>query len=241
LPEILQLGPFLIKTSWLFMGIGGVLGYFVMKKRLDGTSFPHQAILDLFTTAIMIVVILWKLGPFIFAPSQLWDSPLSILFVTGTAKHLWLGVIIALVYTYIKTKRVGIPFTVVLDLLPYGFLTLSVIYHLFIWQYGSPASIPWGISIQDSPYTYHPINLYEVLVSLSLLLWLWTRSKANLGQGLIFSSFLTFYGAGQMVVSFFEPQTATLLGLPIEQWVYLSMLIIGSVIPYGLNRYEKNV
>lgn len=237
MPEILQFGPFMVKFSWLIAGVGGIIGYEVMKRRLKQTPFPYEKILDIYTTSLMIVALVWKMGPLIFDPSILWNNPLSILFITGTIKHMWLGIFFAIGYIYLKLRKAQIPISVMLDVLPYGFLTLIVIYHLFIWQYGSPTTMLWGISIQHPDYRYHPVNVYQVFVTLPVLIWLWRR-KFSLGIGMVFSHFLSFYGAGQMLVSFFKPQTVYFLGLSVEQLVYLGLLVIGNLVSYQLNNQE---
>src|SRR5699024_6475734 len=127
-----------------------------------------------------------------------------------------------------KANRNLIPLRVICDAFPFGFLGLWIIYHLLIQQYGLGTVMPWGISIQDPDFQYHPINWYEVVAGLVILAWL-LRSKLPTGQGKVFRYFLILFGTSQMLISFFIPESTFLFGLSLQQLGYIIIIVVGFV------------
>lgn len=119
-----------------------------------------------------------------------------------------------------------------------GIVTMVFVYSLTLWQYGTPTTFPWGISIINPEYKYHLINVYLLLISLPMLIWQW-KTKSSLGSGNLLINFLMFYGMGFMLVSLFKTKDLFLFGLSGEQLVYLMMVISGFLLSIFLkNRNE---
>ena len=228
MPEILQLGPFLIKSSWLILLISGFIGFEMMKRRAKKDGINPSPILDLITSGIVIMALSWKFGPILFNPSLLLTSPWTALFLPGTTDHLWLGAVLVVGYLFWKMRHQEISYKLLLDILPFGLLSLMLLYHLLIPQYGTSTNLPWAISIKDPDFTYHPINLYLALLEIPFLVWLW-KKRIPLGYGVYWGIFLLIYGMANIVVSFFEDQTVFIGGLSKVQWVFMIMVVIGIV------------
>ena len=230
MPEILNVGPFMIKLSWLLLAISGIAGYWAMKFKWKKTQYVHQPILDLLFNGLMIIFFTWKLSSVLFTPSLLWKQPLSLLFSSGSLNGLLLGLLFAIIYMELKLRSYKFPRWILLDLLPYGICIMILVFSLFSWQYGSLTTLPWGISIENPDFKYHPINIYLVIVTLLMLGWLWKRDVSILGSGVLFFDFLTFYGMGLMMISIFKTQINIVYGISEEQFLYLLMMIIGRIL-----------
>jgi hypothetical protein len=229
MPEILNLGPFMIKLDWVLLALSGIAGYMVMSKKLKATDHRNGPLLDQFTNGLLFVFLIWKLSPVIFQPSLLWTSPFSLLTMSGSASGVWLGMIAAALYMERALRKMKIPRMVFLDLLSIGMVTAILVYSLLGWQYGAATTLPWGISIEDPKFKYHPINVYIFLITLPLLIWQW-RTNSSLGAGNMFIRFTTYYAMGLMLVSLFKPKIIVLFGLSAEQLMYLSMMILGFLV-----------
>lgn len=227
--DAIQFGPFLIKYSLLIIVIALFLGFvtmnFLLKKLPHYRKFP---IIDLFFNCLFIVFFTWKFGPVIFHPMFFLENPVNFMYISGTIKHIWLGALLALIYVYVKSKKSGIPISMISDIFSFGFLVYSLIYNLFIWEYGFATSSFLGFSISQPEYKYHPINIYKAILSLVLLLWL-LKEKKKLGEGKIFSVFFIIFGSVNLLFTFLEPQTIWFLGISLQQFVYLSLITIGMV------------
>lgn len=227
--EVWRVGPLMIQSNLMVLLIGSVIGYLIMKWRLTTTAYYQSNILDVLTNSLLILILIWRFGYLLFNPSIIWNEPGLILAASGSDRELWTGIIVSSIYVIWQIKKANIHYYVVLDLLPYGVLTVLIINSTINWQYGLPTRLPWGISIANPNFKYHPIHLYMILLSAPLLIALWRKSK-EIGQGKIFRTFSIVFGIGMMLVSLFKPQSPYLLGLSSEQLIYMSFLIAGSIL-----------
>jgi len=241
MPEILQFGPFMIRFSWLLWAVSGFIGYIVMKYRLKRSGYGDRLVLDILSGGLLIAALVWKFSPALFTPSILWKSPLSILFISGSSESAWFGAAAAAIYVGFKCWKMHGFQWLLPDLLPFGITTMVVVYSLLAWQYGTPTSLPWGISIEDPDFKYHPINVYKIMITVPLFIWLWKRKPGDLGSGKPFADFITFYGIGLLVVSFFEPQTGWMLGMSREQFFFFFLIVSGSILGFRLKKKEDPV
>lgn len=239
MPEILQFGPFMIKMDWLLMGASGMVGYFVLQKLIKNSTFGDRPILDKLFNSFIIVFFVWKFSPLLFSPSILWNSPYRLITMVGSSIGLWIGVMVAVVYMIISIRRLKVPALFVVDLLAIGIVTSFLVYSLIGWQYGSATSLPWGISIESPQFKYHPINVYMLFITVPMFIDLW-RQRSKVGSGNIVVLFLTYFGAGLMLVSLFKPKVIFLLGLSGQQIVYLLMMAAGFIISMFLNRLKHH-
>lgn len=132
--EVLNIGPFLIRTSWLIITVAALVGYFMIMWMASRNTSQTKLITDIYFNSVVIVVITWKFGPLLFNPGMIIDSPLNLIYVMGTQKQVWLGIAIAGLYAYWQTKRKQISFKSFIDLFPFGFLPFQFLLLLFITQ-----------------------------------------------------------------------------------------------------------
>ncbi len=239
MPEILQFGPFMIKLDWVLLAVSGLIGYFVMQRRIKQSCYRDQPILDKFSTGLMIVFFVWKFSPVLFTPSALWENPLGLLTMAGSVTGMWLGIAAALLYIDRSLRRMQVPRLFFTDLLSLGIVVMLFVYNLLGWQYGTVTTLPWGISIENLEYKYHPVNAYLLLVTLPIFIWLWRKNSSLLGTGSMAVNVLIYYGMGLMLVSFFKQNTSLFAGLSGEQLLYLLLMILGLLLPIFLKRNKQ--
>lgn len=238
MPETLQVGPLMINSGMLVYIAGIAIGFLLMRLRLKNTEYVVKPIFDLLMNNILIVVLFWKLGPLLFMPSILWTKPYLILLMAGSYVEILIGIAVAIVYTLYKIRKLEIPLLVFLDALPYGILSTLMFSSLLLWQYGQPTSMPWGITVTGS-HQYHPVNIYLLILSAMLLLWLW-RSTYKLGKGKVVQDFLIYYAVGLWIISYTQIPTRTFLFITPEQMFYMGMIVLGIMIPYIIRRTERS-
>lgn len=231
MPEAISIGPFLVQTSWLIVAGAGLVSYFIIVWMAKRSTSQAKQIADIYFNGVLIVAITWKFGSLLFNPSIIIDSPLNLIYVMGTQKHVWLGIAIASLYAYWQTKRKQISFKSFLDLFPFGFLPFLFFSQLLIAQYGMQTDLPWGISLSDPEISYHPINLYSALIALVIFSLLWKKRK-EIGSGHCFTSFLLFYGIGKLIVSYFQQPDLFIIGLTRDQLIYFGYIIFSRL--FGL-------
>ena len=240
MPEIWQFGPFMIRFDWLLLAIAGLTGYAVMKYKLKKTAHDDKPVLDILTGGLLIAALVWKFSPVLFSPTILLKNPFRALLMSGSSEGAWFGSLAGAVYIGFKSWRMYGFRWLLPDLLPYGIATMVTVYSLLSWQYGVPTNLPWGISIENPAFKYHPVNVYRIVVTVPLLIWLWKRKKEDLGSGQPFADFMSFYGIGLLLVSFFETKTEWIFGMSAEQLLYFVMVILGSILSMFLKKKKQN-
>lgn len=237
--EVIRLGPFFVQYRWLidFAGfIAGCIAIRLMMKRSEKNE--RRNILDMFVTAIFIPIIVWKFGPAIFHPVMIIQQPLSVLFFAGTKRYIIVGSVLAFLYVWYRSRKVNISLLRVMEFFIIGFLVYTLVSNLFIWEYGLPTSLPWGISAENKNYQYHPINVYNLVIILVIFIRFGFK-KYQIGKGKILSEFLIAFGVGKMVVSYFSYQSASFLVLSSGQWLFLAFIVIGWLFPFQ-HRFPRN-
>lgn len=94
--------------------------------------------------------------------------------------------------------------------------------------YGKATSLPWAIFIKLENDYFHPLFLYESLLSLILFLILWKAFKKNslvFGKGLFLAAYLLGYGLIRFWLEFLRIDPWVIGGLNIAQAI--SVLLIG--------------
>lgn len=229
MPEVLQVGPFMIRLEWLLLAISGLAGYLTIQVVLKKNGYDAKPILDKIFNGILIVFFVWKFSPLISTPSILWRYPASLLTITGSGLGAGLGIFVAIWYIDRSLPKLGVDRIWFADLLALGMVSGMFMHSLLGWQYGSSTSLPWGISIENPDYKYHPVNVYVLIVTIPMLLWFF-RNLSSLGSGKLTLYFLTYYSAGLMLVTLFKPKLFTIFGITTEQLIYLILMASGFVL-----------
>lgn len=82
------------------------------------------------------------------------------------------------------------------------------------------------MKIYESKFLYHPIFVYEIILALCIISWLWMKNE-RLGNGKNMSDFLIFEGIAHIIISLISEQNAVLFGLSIQQIMSLFVISLG--------------
>jgi prolipoprotein diacylglyceryltransferase len=138
------------------------------------------------------------------------------------------AVLVGLVYGY----RRRLPFWSTLDALTPFFATLAIglsLSHLAAGTaFGRPTSVPWGIQLWNA--TRHPTQIYELIASVLILLFLWFRKSAV--PGIAFVTFAALTAAARLFLEAFRGDSTLILGglrlAQVVAWIILAMALISS-------------
>lgn len=144
-------------------------------------------------------------------------------------KHIVIGSLIASGYVVWKSKKADFSIRVLLDILPFGIVSILILYSLFHSQFGTRTTMPWGMRIYDSKFLYHPIYIYEIIIAIFMLGWLW-KQKDVLGSGKYISYFLIAEGIVHIFISLISEQIPFLLGLSLQQLFIFIVISTGIVL-----------
>lgn len=135
MPEIVQLGPLMIRGQILILVLACAVGIIHMVIKLRSVSQHKLAMADLLLNAILIIFFSWKLGPLFYEPSLLWTDPLKLLMLPGTTDIAVLGGVVAIAYLSYQLNKKGISWLAWLDAFAYfasGFMLMYGVFTLRI-------------------------------------------------------------------------------------------------------------
>lgn len=256
-PVILQLGPIIIYTLWLFVGISFLVGVILFtqlaKQRRLNMEFIYDNSILIFLITVISARLIFLASNYQFyfqdfTPRSLlsvlyiWDKGLSVL---GGL----LGLVLGIMYFSHKNKEQTKKW---LDI-----LTISVIFAMGIAHigtfldgsfYGNPTNMPWGILFESPSIKYavpiHPVQLYAALFSLAIASGLYILYKKNIyKKGTITNLGLISYAFMLFLLGFFRgDDVQVILSIRSEQWFALLILILtGSYIYYSYNKDKKKI
>ena len=162
---MLQIGPFNIQTAGLILILAIWGGMMVSEKFASKSSITENQVSDVLFWGLGGWVVLARLGYSFSSPDVLFQNPLNLFSLNTYQFDSFSGLAGFFFAIGIYSSRKNIPFRIILDVLTPFFLCVAAGYVLSTLAsgevYGSPASIPWAISIWNIPR--HPVQIYELI------------------------------------------------------------------------------
>lgn len=221
--NVIQLGPFVIRSDWLYYGLSVFLGFMITRIVVKRKSAIYLPYLDSVFNALFVGIIIWKLSP-VISNIKILLNPLTLLLYPGTSIGVILAFLGSLIFLVITGKKNNVEWRSMLDVLSILFVSSGFVYVITHWQYGLPTTLPWGISLSDPTFRYHPINVYQIILFIPLL---WMMIRGQVGRGHIASIGFVGYGIASLGVSLLQNKSPVLLNLAAGQWIALGMIVIG--------------
>src|SRR3990172_6631502 len=199
-PEIVQIGPFVLRWYSLMFMVAFLLGFYIMKWIFKIENKPETYLNDLFVYVFLGTVIGARLGHcFFYDPTYYLSHTVEVLQVWkgGLASHGAAVGILAAIYFLVKNKK-RLTFLWVVDrvvitvALAGFFIRLGNFFNSEIL--GRAAEVPWAVvfaRVDNLPR--HPAQLYEALAYLLIFAGLFLYYRKNVGDvndGFLFGLFL---------------------------------------------------
>lgn len=151
------------------------------------------------------------------------------------------GLVVAILVGLIYGQRQGLPFWGTLDALTPIFAMLAIGLHLADLAagtaFGSPTTLPWGIDLWSA--MRHPAQLYELLASLLIFGWLWSR-KADSQNGLLFLNFTALSAGARLFLEAFRGDSTLVFGgLRLAQIAAWTVLAVVFFVSESIRQREK--
>lgn len=259
-PELLNLGSLSVRWYGLMWAVGLLLGYWVESKIYDREKMPEGTMDKLFLVMVFATIFGARFGHCYYYE---WDyfsehlSEIPFVWKGGLSSHGGaFGILLALFFfskfvihkSYLWTlDRIVLAVAICGACIRLGNLFNHEIY-------GDPTSMPWAFSFMLHPMSdvtgfsepSHPTQIYEIiycLVTFSVLMFLYWKTKAAQRTGLLFSVFLLGIFFTRYLVEFIKrPQEAFEEGLLLNMGQRLSIpfvLVASAIILYHLFMWGK--
>lgn len=200
---ILQLGPLAIQTPGLLLLLGVYLGLSLAERRLPQRGAPDvNQLYNLFLLAGGVGLLAARLSFVLQNPALFRGSWRNLVSLDASLLDPWAGLAFGLIVALVYGQRKGLSLWATLDAYTPAAAVLAVflgLAHLASGNaYGLPTSLPWGIELWGTKR--HPTQVYETLLALGILAWLWPQFRHPLPPGTRFVRFLTATAAATLLV-----------------------------------------
>lgn len=227
--EIINVGPFMVNAKMVVL-LGAIpIIFYILKWKLKHTKYEQIPLQDILINAVLLGVITWKVSPLFFNPLLIIENPFMFVSAVPSMTDAYLGMIVSVIYLSWKGSKLQIPYALLFDTLSVCINTALLFYHLLFWNYGKYTTLPWGISIENPIYKYHPVNIYYAIISTICLIQTWQESTYKLGNGQLFAFSLLSWGIGLFIISFFEFTTTFYFGLSLQQLIGLFIILVSVI------------
>ncbi|SDZ14448.1 hypothetical protein SAMN04488156_10750 [Bacillus sp. 166amftsu] len=219
----------MVKVQPISLIVGSLFGLVLMKLKMKSQGIPYEGIMDTVTNGFFIIALTWKFMPTILNPGWAFQSPWQALLAVGSTQHIIMGCLIASGYVVWRSKKANFSLLVLLDALPFGIGSMIISYFLFHQYVGINTTMPWGMKVYDSKFFYHPIYMYEIMIAICLMGWLWLKNE-KLGTRKYMSYFLLVEGIAHIFISLIIEQVPLLFGLSVQQLLIFIAISIGIIL-----------
>lgn len=258
LPTLIQIGPIVISSLGVLIGIGFLFGSFVFWKRGKKEYFKEEELMDSAILTAIAGILGARLGYVFLNLPQFKGHFWRIFDVVGYPGFWQLsGIVSAFLMLWYFGKKKGWDFFKVADIFCFG-LTLFLIFlrfGLFLdgSYYGVKTDLPWGLRFPGLIEKRHPIQIYEIVFFFIFYQWLfWVEKnyrtfewyqgkKGQAKEGFLLSSFFIFFGLSRFAVEFIRVDTIYWNSLSISQWTSLLFLVSGLIILFTRSGQELNI
>jgi phosphatidylglycerol---prolipoprotein diacylglyceryl transferase len=267
IPVLFEIGPFKIYSYGLMLGIGFLLGSYILSLELKRKQLDP----NLASTITILAVIFGISGAKLLHLIENWQAflrnPLTSIFSAGGLT--WHGGFIlgmTAIYLYVRSKKV--PFLKIWDglgvalILAYGVARLGC-HFSGDGDYGFPTDLPWGTNYEHGTYPpsrafaifpeitgrypggivpdntpCHPTPVYEMVLGVIGFALLWKLRKRPWPDGKMFMVYLMLSSVFRFAVELLRINPRLLLGLSQAQLISIGLFLIGLAGVLYLNKRQ---
>lgn len=136
LNDAIKLGPFLIKYYYLFVFISWVIAYIIMRSLLKFNLSLREVVLNQFSNATLLWIVVWKLSYIIFNGTKALAHPQTILFFSGEKKGVIIASIISVIFLIVKLRTYNSNKKEIVNVFIIGSLSFFMSFYSIIMLFG---------------------------------------------------------------------------------------------------------
>lgn len=255
-PVAFSIGNFPVRWYGILIVSGIILGFIVAQREMVKRGFDEDFLTDMLIWAVPLSIVGARIYYVIFEWEYYAEHPGRIIRIDQGGLAIHGALIAAIIVAYIFTKKRGVSFWKVADIVAPSLLIGQIVgrWGNFVNQeaHGGPVSrefleglfLPdWIIEQMNIGGTYyHPTFLYESLWNVVGLIILLLLRKVNLRRGEIFLSYLIWYSIGRFYIEGLRTDSLIndLFGGLRQAQIISLVLIVGAVVLIIYRRAKLN-
>ncbi len=226
---ILQVGPLAIQLPGLLLLAGIWWGITMVDREARRQALPNNLYTSMAVYGLLAGIVGARLGyalPFLEIYLR---GPLSLFSLNFNTLAPREGLITALLISFVFAHRKKLPLWATLDTFMLGLAAFNIFYGLAHLSsggaFGAPTSVPWAIELWGA--RRHPMQLYEILLAVFLLLMLQILKTRSPFHGFSFFAGLGWIAASRLFLEAFRGDSIVVLnGVRSAQIVSLGFLFV---------------
>lgn len=212
-PELFRIGGIPIRSWGVMLIIGFFLGYWVAVRRAEKFGIRKNLVIDVAVWALIAGVIGARVGWVLQDWGYYSRHPLDALKLTEGGMTSYGGVAFGVFGMWVWSRRAGVRFLDVLDLLAAPGALMVAIGRIGCFLngccYGAPCALPWAVSTRPDAgpsYMGHPAQLYDTLMMLAAfaILMFYEKRDKQRKPGRYAALFLVLYGISRFIYEIFR-------------------------------------
>jgi len=189
---IIDIGPIAIQADGLVLLVSIFIGLWLTGKFAVKIGTAGEVIENCFLIGLVAGILSARVGFMLQNPSLFLYNPLSLFSLTSSMFNPGFGFLMGALIAMILAQKQHVPLWPTLDTLSPLFICLFAGFHLANFakgtSYGLPTDLPWGIHLWQE--IRHPLQLYALILTSGLLLWILIQTKGLSKTGFMHSGVL---------------------------------------------------
>lgn len=243
-----SLGPLPIRGYALAILAGIIIALWIANKRWIARGGLDGQIVDIAMWAVPFGIVGGRLYHVVSSPAAYFGpggNPIKAFAIWEGGLGIWGAIALGAVGVMIATRRMGLRFAVVADVMAPAILVAQAIGRLGNWfnqeLFGGQTDLPWGLQIDPNHANFpagfpadtlfHPTFLYELVWNLlaAALIVFWAERRFKLGHGRVFLLYVVLYTLGRGWIETLRIDPAEhIFGLRLNVWT--SLLVGGAAL-----------
>ena len=237
------LGPIPLRAYAIAIGLGIVLGWWILDRRYRNRGGPADVSVDVTMWMVVCGILGARIYHVVSSPDAYFGengNPAAIVEIWNGGLGIWGAVPAGALGAWIALRRRGLRLAPFADALAPGLLIGQAVgrFGNYFNQelYGAPTTLPWGLQIDpqhrvagytDPDLLFHPTFLYEALWNVAMAgVLIWAARRFQLRHGRVMWLYVMLYTLGRGWIEYLRIDDAEyILGLRLNVWT--SILVFG--------------
>ncbi len=202
----ISIGPYLLQTPGLMLILGVWAGIFLAEKEAERLSLKNDSISNLIFYSLIAGLVGARLAFALRTPGIYFRAPLSLLALDTTTLAPLEGLLIGIVVAIIIGQRTNLPVRITLDALAPGQAVFMIAWMaaniLSGDAFGSPTDLPWAIQLWGE--SRHPVQFYDLIMALVILVVILQRPFKDYGTGVNFLVLVSLSALARLITEAFR-------------------------------------
>ena len=226
-PIAIEIGPISIYWYGILIALTFMIGYFITRANTHRYGMDMDVVDDLLFKMAIALIVGARLGVVVLDLGFYISNPAEIFTRAGLGSHG--AIITVMIAGYFWTKKAEISYWKMADAispaLPIGHILVRLGNFINGELFGSPTTLPWAVEFPLSGQPVHPVQLYEIFLSLIILPFALKWARYSRYAGYAFLRVLFLHSFIRVFLDFLRQHTPLIGPFVLTQIIALTFML----------------